>query len=103
LNPDPKVMNLSRYMPGKGPKGQVLHKTVAFGMGKRICVGYQIAEIFMKLSTCFFNQAFEFSAASKECTKKSLKVVHCIDEFWVNLRCRPEFWTQDDILEEYGS
>jgi len=76
---------------------------VIFGAGKRICAGYQLADVFLKLTSAFFVKAFEWKVGSNWCDLESLKVVRCMDALNVNLRCRPEFWTQDDLVAEYGN
>ena len=103
ISPDPHNFKIDRFVPGKGPEGQEYHKPVIFGAGKRICGGYQLADVFLKLTSAVFVSAFEFNMGSNWCELEKMKVVRCREELNVNLRCRPEFWTTDDIVSEYGS
>jgi cytochrome P450 len=103
ISPDPHNFNIDRFVPGKGPKGQIQHKQIIFGAGKRICGGYQLADVFLKLTCSVLASAFEFNMGSNWCDLQGQKIIRCREELNVNLRCRPEFWTTDDIVTEYGS
>ena len=95
-NPNPEDLNFDRFLKGKAPEGQEDYGPVLFGHGKRICLGYQIAEMFGKLNCMYISSAFKFEKGADYTDAVPVEIAKVQESLFVNVQCRPEFWENID-------
>ena len=95
-NPNPQDLNFDRFLKGKAPEGQEDYGTNIFGHGKRICIGYQIAEMSVKLSCMYISSAFKFEIGADYTDAVPVDITKVQESLFVNVQCRTEFWENID-------
>lgn len=94
MNPMREKFIINRFIEEEKPEGQVMYKPVIFGAGKRICLGWQIADIFLKMAIYHFGLAFKYEMGDRFNETVLADCTSIYSECITKVSCRPEYWRQ---------
>ena len=81
----PSEFDMGRFEDGKQRKKFEKHGYQPFGLGKRSCVGRNLAEISIKMALCSFLNEFEMKAPAKT-PRKVMRVTYMLENCKIGLR-----------------
>jgi len=77
-------------------KGQERVKNLNYGFGKRICIGYQFAEIVMKMAFVYWGSAFYYKTGKNFNPEIFTNMTRCVEKANQDVKCKKDFWENID-------